>query len=45
MILAANTWYAILHDEKCHILVPIIFGALTIISIAIALGDRKEKES
>ena len=34
--------YSASHSERYHVIVPIIFGVLTILSIAIAVTDRKE---
>lgn len=42
IVMGFITIYSISHNEKYHELIPIIFGVLTIFSIALAISDREE---
>lgn len=44
IILGCITLYSYLHSEKYHVLMPIIFGALTVISLSILLGSLTENK-
>lgn len=42
LVMGGIAMYSASHDEKYHILIPIIFGVLTILSIALAVADKEE---
>ena len=41
LVMGGIAMYSASHGEKYHILIPIIFGALTILSIALAIDELK----
>ena len=42
LVMGGIAMYSASHTEKYNILIPIIFGALTILSIALAVTDKEE---
>ena len=42
LVMGGIAMYLASHSEKYHILIPIIFGALTILSIALGVADREK---
>lgn len=43
IIMWSITYYSSVHPEKYHILIPVVFGAISVLLIAILAVDRKEK--